>query len=120
MSRVEGRAGAREAVGGAPVRLVRRDVAVGVVGYDVVVGEPRGGVAEAEVPWSSYWWVLERLGGENVLDTSVDHAVGERHEHADCCAGDHVVLVVEVVDDFRRGDDGCSKGGSIEQYQLPV
>jgi hypothetical protein len=44
VSGVEGRAGAREAVGGAPVRLVRRDVAVGVVGYGVVVGEGRGGV----------------------------------------------------------------------------
>ena len=60
-------------------------------------------------------------GGENVLDTSVDHAVGgECHEYANCCAGDYAVPVVEVVDDFRRGDDGCSKDGSIKQYQLLV
>lgn len=109
MSRVEGRAGAREAVGGAPVRLVRCDVAVSVVGYGGVVEDGRGCAAEGDVVEAE------------VPDTSVDHAVGgERHEYADCCAGDHVVPVVEVVDDFRRGDDGCSKDGSIEQYQLPV
>lgn len=56
-----------------------------------------------------------------VLDTSVDHAVGgECHEYANCCAGDYAVPVVEVVDDFRRGDDGCSKDGSIKQYRLLV
>lgn len=45
MSRVGGRAGAREAVGGAPVRLVRRDVAIGVVGYGGIVEEGWGGEA---------------------------------------------------------------------------
>jgi hypothetical protein len=53
VSRVEGRAGAREAVGGAPVRLVRRDVAVGVVGYGVVVGEGRGVPGGCASSWVS-------------------------------------------------------------------
>jgi len=49
VSCVEGRAGARKAVGGAPLRLVRRDVAVGVVGYGGVVEEGRGSAAEGDV-----------------------------------------------------------------------
>jgi len=49
VSRVGGRAGAREAVGGAPVRLVRRDVAIGVMGYGGIVEEGWGGAAEGDV-----------------------------------------------------------------------
>jgi hypothetical protein len=58
VSRVEGRAGAREAVGGALVRLVRRDVAVGVVGYGGVVEEERGGAEGGVLRVGLACWVF--------------------------------------------------------------